>query len=329
MRSGELHSVDHSYYPQSHIGSPLGNVRNAVVLDTPIAPSPASHSDKATDILAYAVRSVEAGVRTALVTLIEIRGGSARPLGAQMVVREDGLYCGYVSGGCTEAAVAAEAIAALGKGSDRMLLLGEGSPFFDIILPCGGGITLAIHLLRDSKAVSTALDKLAARQPVALLYSAAAQRLDIAQEPVETGQYGESFAISYRPCPQLMIHGGSLEAAAVERLAKAAGYSVWHRNDAAASAPSIDRDTAVVILYHDIDRERPVLEAALKANPFYIGALGSTRTHERRCASLRQLGYNQSDLDRIKAPIGIFPKARSADSLALSIVADIAASRIA
>jgi hypothetical protein len=50
----------------------------------------------------------------------------------------DGGYWGFVSGGCTEAAVASEAIAALRVGHDRFLKLGEGSPFFDIVLPCGG-----------------------------------------------------------------------------------------------------------------------------------------------------------------------------------------------
>lgn len=50
---------------------------------------------------------------------------------------EDGLSCGLVPGGCVEAAVAAEAIEAIRAGSDRMLVLGDGSKFFDIVLPCG------------------------------------------------------------------------------------------------------------------------------------------------------------------------------------------------
>lgn len=106
-------------------------------------------TDDAKAILTFAADGAETKYGSALVTLVEIRGGAARALGAQMAVRGDGGYCGYVSGGCTEAAVAAEAVAAINKGTDRYLRLGEGSQFFDIILPCGGGITLAIHVVRD------------------------------------------------------------------------------------------------------------------------------------------------------------------------------------
>lgn len=119
------------------------------VLDTPPAPACAFVTDDPAAIINYAADGAECGLGSALVTLIEIRGGAARALGAQMAVRGDGSYCGYVSGGCTEAAVAAEAIAAISKDTDRYLSLGEGSPFFDISLPCGGGITLAIHVVRD------------------------------------------------------------------------------------------------------------------------------------------------------------------------------------
>ena len=89
----------------------------------------------------------------------------------------------------------------------------------------------------------------------------------------------------------------------------------------------IDADTAVALLYHDIDLERTVLQAALAASPFYIGALGSGRTHARRCEALLALGHTREDTDRIRAPIGLFPKARDAGSLALSILSEIAAIR--
>lgn len=70
-----------------------------------------------------------------------------------------------------------------------------------------------------------------------------------------------------------------------------------------------------------------LLEVALGSNAFYIGALGSRRTHEKRILRLRELGYDQSAIDRIKAPIGMFGPARRATSLAISILADVAAAR--
>ena len=92
-------------------------------------------------------------------------------------------------------------------------------------------------------------------------------------------------------------------------------------------SPLIDPDTAVAVLQHDLDREIPLLEAALRASPFYIGALGSSRTHEKRVERLRQMGHSDESIARIKAPIGVFGRARDAQSLALSVIADIAASR--
>ncbi|GHK94768.1 hypothetical protein ECZU18_43490 [Escherichia coli] len=69
-------------------------------------PEQAFLTDDHRTILRFAVEALMSGKGAVLVTLVEIHGGAARPLGAQMVVREDGRYCGFVSGGCVEAAAA-------------------------------------------------------------------------------------------------------------------------------------------------------------------------------------------------------------------------------
>ena len=71
-------------------------------------PEQAFLTDDHRTILRFAVEALMSGKGAVLVTLVEIRGGAARPLGAQMVVREDGRYCGFVSGGCVEAAAVFE-----------------------------------------------------------------------------------------------------------------------------------------------------------------------------------------------------------------------------
>ena len=124
-------------------------LHRSVEAPTLATPRKAFSTDRAYDVLNFAIDYFKAGLGVALCTLVEIRGGSSRPLGAQMAVAQDGSYCGYVSGGCTEAAIAAEALQAMRSGHDRFVMLGEGSPFFDIVLPCGGGITVAIHLIKD------------------------------------------------------------------------------------------------------------------------------------------------------------------------------------
>ncbi|TBY58825.1 XdhC family protein [Rhizobium leguminosarum bv. viciae] len=298
----------------------------------PVVPAVGLSTDEPLEILRYASASVQSGIATALVTLVEIRGGSARPLGSQMVVRADGLYCGFVSGGCTESAVAAEALAALQNGQDRFLRLGEGSRFFDIVLPCGGGINLAIHRLQSARELEDVICELELRRGTALRYSPASERLSVDRRlHVATQWDGEDFVIAYQPTTRLLVCGRSIEATATADVARAAGIDI-HLVDGQMTASSlkslIDPFTAVALLYHDLEREIPLLRLALDSRPFYIGALGSLRTHGRRIMALADYGYSEADIDRIKAPIGIFGKAKSASSLALSIVADVVAVRM-
>lgn len=292
-------------------------------------PEPAFLTDDSSEILRFAVEALMSGKDAALVTLVAIRGGAARSLGAQMVVRDDGQYCGFVSGGCVEAAAAFEALEVIASGRDREVRYGQGSPWFDIVLPCGGGITLAIHKLRSVQPLLAVLNRLEQRQPAGLRYVPRTQRLSSLPAPTRTGWHHDGIEVGYHPGVQLMIHGRSLEAQATSELAAAAGYDIVVPDPFAAhSAVAIDADTAVILLWHDLDRELPVLQAARDAHPFYIGALGSQRTHGLRRQKLRDLGWREEEIDRIRAPIGIFPKARDARTLALSILADVAATRL-
>lgn len=292
-------------------------------------PRPAFLSDDALAILRYAVDAHREGVGIALVTLVQIDGGAARRLGAQMAVRGDGLYCGYVSGGCTEAAVAIEALQALSAHEDRQVRFGQGSPYFDIVLPCGGGITLAIHVIRDATAPACVLDALLGRRPAGLRYDPHVQRLQFLTDASWTGwTTSGAFDVGYRPAARLLVHGAALETGIVRRLAETAGYAVTLPTEPSTPGiDAIDADTAVVLLHHDLERELPLLQAALAATPFYIGALGSWNTQRCRAERLAQLGYASHDVARIKAPIGVFPKARDATALALSVLGDVAAAR--
>jgi xanthine dehydrogenase accessory factor len=303
---------------------------NSATVVVPIVPRKSFTTDDSFEVMRFAAESFDTGHGVALATLVEIRGGSARSLGSHMAIRDDGLYCGFVSGGCTETAVASEAVEAISKGCDRNLLLGEGSPFFDIVLPCGGGITIAIHVVRDSAPLHAVLCRLGSRQPASLCYEPAMQRLSAAEAAKKTGWNGEAFIIHHRPRVRVLLAGRSIEVEVIGKVAAAVGYDVQcHDGRATKLAPeTIDADTAVALLYHDIDLEIPVFEMALRSNPFYIGALGSLRTHDRRVQRMEELGYSETEIAKIKSPIGLFNKARDSQSLALSILADIAACRL-
>lgn len=297
-------------------------------LQTPAVPFCAFRTDDAEAIINFAAAGAETKYGSALVTLVEIRGGAARALGAQMAVRGDGGYCGYVSGGCTEPAVAAEAVAAIRKQADRYLQLGEGSQFFDIILPCGGGITLAIHVVKDVTPLHQIISALQKRERIALRYNPSAQTIvaEKADGKATSSWSVSSFVRSYKPKLRLILCGRGIEVEATERVAMASAFEVFSfdRRTKDFDETVIDQDTAFAVLFHDLDQELPLLEAALRKDPFYIGALGSKRTHERRCNALWALGYTPAQTDRIKAPIGMFGPTRDANALALSVVTDVA-----
>jgi xanthine dehydrogenase accessory factor len=88
-----------------------------------------------------------------------------------------------------------------------------------------------------------------------------------------------------------------------------------------------DARSAIVTLTHDPKLDDPALDAALRSTAFYIGALGSRRTHAARLARLRELGHGDAALARIRGPVGLDLGGETAPEIALSIVAEIVAVR--
>ncbi len=87
----------------------------------------------------------------------------------------------------------------------------------------------------------------------------------------------------------------------------------------------LDRYTAVACLTHDPKIDDPALVAALRAECFYVGALGSRRTHAKRVERLTEAGFGEADIARIHAPIGLDIGAVSPAEIALSVLAEIVA----
>lgn len=81
--------------------------------------------------------------------------------------------------------------------------------------------------------------------------------------------------------------------------------------------------SAVVALTHDPKLDDPALVAALRSNCFYIGALGSKKTHAGRLARLKEHGFSDNELSRIRGPIGLNIGAKSPAEIAVSILAEM------
>jgi len=151
------------------------------------------------------------------------------------------------------------------------------------------------------------------------------------------------------PAPQrLLIVGGTHTAIPLCRLAKVLGFRVTVIDARRAYAtrerfPDADEllpvlpdealaeacsdSTSVVILTHDSKFDLPALTSALRSRARYIGILGSKKTHERRKVELRQQGFTEADIARLRAPVGLDLGGRSPEEVALAILAEVLAVR--
>lgn len=161
--------------------------------------------------------------------------------------------------------------------------------------------------------------------------------------PVESAQ-GDVFIQAHNPPLRLFIVGAVHITQALAHMAQIAGYAVTvidpRRAFAAAARfpglevstewpdeifkrANLDRRTAIATLTHDPKIDDPALEVALRSDVFYIGSLGSTRTHGKRLTRLHEAGFSEADTARIHAPIGLDIGAKSPAEIALSIMAEI------
>lgn len=113
--------------------------------------------------------------------------------------------------------------------------------------------------------------------------------------------------------------------ASAERFPKARLIHEWP--DVALTSLTPDRATAVVVLSHDAKLDEPALEAALRSDAFYIGALGSRRTQEARRRRLSEAGFDDVTLARIHGPVGLDIGAVTTAEMAIAIMAEIIQSR--
>jgi len=181
----------------------------------------------------------------------------------------------------------------------------------------------------------------AARDP---LRAQIEKRLRMGKSGMEETADGRVFLTVHVPSPRLVITGAVHISQALAPMGKLVGYDVvivdprtafasperfpdvqviaqWP--DEALPPLSVDRYTAFVALTHDPKIDDPALLHALKRDCFYIGALGSKKTHARRVERLKQTGISDADIARIHAPIGLAIGAISPAEIAVSIMAEI------
>ncbi len=261
----------------------------------------------------------------AIATLVNIEGSAPYPIGAQMVVASDGRFAGQITGGCAERAIADHAVQAIREQSNGLHRYGLDSPYFDIQLPCGSGIDVHFEVGHEHASLNTMQSSLTNRE--------------VLKHTLEWG--AERFEKIYTPQPLLVLAGQGPILLELARSLDLCGFdthvlaqneetlelfqsakveaALVHEYDVR-ELPS-DAFTGLVSLFHEHDRELPLLMQAFERPYFYIGALGSRKTHAARLEALRALGASDLQLDRIHGPVGVAVRATTPSQIAVAIAA--------
>lgn len=293
-------------------------------------------------------RAANEGRTVVLATLIRLEGPAPRPVGTQMLF--DGADAvGYFSGGCLESDVANHAAAVLGDGEARHLVYGQGSPWIDVRLTCGGRIEILLERIdpRD-RAVAHMLQLGEERQP-AFWWSDGSDRIvdtsPVASSPVPDDR--PACRLVYQPAWRLVVVGTDPIALAIAQLGTLSGFETillrWDR--AAEASPlegvtclhgsvatsfstlGVDCWTAVVSVTHDDESDDQAMLRALGGGAGYAGVLGAARKVADRKARLLKAGLDNSQVEAMRAPIGLRGCGKAPFEVAVSVLAEIMQAR--
>jgi len=300
-----------------------------------------------------------AGRGAVIATVVETWGSAPRQAGSQLVIAGDGTMAGSVSGGCVEGAVVTEAMEALRDGKPRLLDFGVSDEnAFAVGLACGGRIRVLVEPVGGQMPEAMLADLVAARaarRAVAEVVNLGDWSRRLVPAPAEgaiaarfradrSGVEGDAFIAIHNPPLRLVVVGAVHIAQPLLMMARAAGYDCtlidprgafgsearfpgetilddWP--DEGVMKAGLNPRAALVTLTHDPKLDDPALRAALGSEAFYIGCLGSTRTHARRVERLSAAGFGPEAVARLHAPVGLDIGARTPPEIAISIMAEI------
>ncbi len=288
--------------------------------------------------------------RIALATVISTWGSSPRPVGGQMAIDENGEIIGSVSGGCIEGAVISEGIKSINDGKSRIKDYGISNDMaWEVGLACGGELKVLIQPLNlEDKIVYSIVNSIKKREVVKLRIDCTTgyRYVDntICNQISNFDRSKNEFIHIIDPKPRLFIVGAVHIAQALVSLAEIADYEIilidprdhfatkdrfpnckiineWP--DEALSMFNLDKSSHLVTLTHDPKIDDLALIFCMKKSFGYIGSLGSKKTHNKRCERLIEKGFNEFEISKIHAPIGLDIKAKTPAEIATSILAEI------
>ena len=309
-------------------------------------------------ILPTALEWHVSGTGAAVATVIRTWGSAPRPVGSQLAVSGEGDIIGSVSGGCVEGAVIIEALNTLKTGRNVILEYGvSDEDAFAVGLACGGNIQILVEPVGFGLSENIVADLVCrCQRREAVAYSIDIKSgvnkvitLDINDEKKNVGThtsgfYGAEFLVIYEKPLRMAVIGGVHIAQPLVSIARMSGFAVmvidprstflnairfpnvelsnlWP--DEALKAFKPDSRTAIITLSHDPKIDDLGLIEALNSNCFYIGCLGSKKTHSKRLDRLSKIVNSDVCLSRLHGPIGLNIQSRTPTEIAISIMAEV------
>ena len=290
------------------------------------------------------------GHRIWLLTVAQTFGASPRPPGSLAVVRDDGILVGSVSGGCIEDDLVARreeyrgrqpAFARYGVTADEARRFG---------LPCGGELDILVEAEVEVDALEALLQRIGAGEVVARHVDlvTGAWHLERANAGDECERTAAAFKSVHGPRWRMLVIGGSEIAHYLAEVASTVDFQVfvcdpreeyksaWRAKgatwidgmpDDAVLAFKPDGHSVVLTVSHDPKLDDMALLEALKSEAFYVGAVGSKQTSAERRKRLADFDLTPQQVARLRGPVGLSIGSRTPPEIALSILADLIATR--
>ena len=304
------------------------------------------------DVLNHLREWLKDGHAAALVTVAQTFGASPRPPGSMLVIRDDGLLVGSVSGGCIEDDLIAHRAAFFAGGRSpirqRYGVTSDDARRFG--LPCGG----ELEVLIEPQPLLCEVDVLLARIARGEVFfrdvdlASGAWRYRDATPHDKTSISQTQFMSLHGPRWRMLIIGASEISVYLAEIAKTLDFWVcvcdpreeyrqaWRVDgttlvegmpDEAVIAFAPDPHSVVVAVSHDPKLDDMALMEALKTSAFYVGAVGSRKTSNERRARLQTLDISAAQAARLHGPVGLAIGSRTPPEIAVAIAAELVAAR--
>jgi xanthine dehydrogenase accessory factor len=294
----------------------------------------------------------KAGHRVTLGTIVKTWGSAPRPVGALVVVRDDGQVVGSVSGGCVEDDLI-EKVREKKLAAELPQLVTYGVTNEEATrwgLPCGGTLQVVLEPVSDASGLGALLDTIGRQQLVK-------RRLDMktGRATLEPGQWqdalefdGATLATVHGPRWRLLLIGAGQLTQYLAEMARMLDYHVsviepreeyaaaWNvpgvpldrrMPDDFITESNLDGHSAVVALTHDPKIDDLALMEALKSPAFYVGAIGSKKNNDARRQRLVEFDLSEGEIARLRGPVGLYIGSKTPPEIAVAILAEMTAVR--